>query len=130
MTSNKMIDTARFFPNLTNSDMLEKIKLYDCLCEQHFKLQDKMYNLSIKKVFDKKSTETLNKSNIYYNYLKQDIEMLKSIYKTCREKDFLPKTTSFKKFVIDWYKVLKQLHTLVLKLEKENNKIKGPENTR
>lgn len=130
MTSNKIIDTARFFPNLTDKNMLNKIKLYDILYSEHENLEHRMQCLYLAKVYNQKASDYLSKSKLYFNYLKQDIEMLKSIYKTCREKDFLDKTKAFQNFVSNWYNVLKQLHTFVLKLEKENNKIKGPENTR
>ena len=115
-------DSTKFFPNLTDKDFFNKIKLYDYLYNQHLILQDKIHHLTMDGFYDKKASETLAKSKLYYNYLKQDIEVLKVLYRSLSLNHLKERVQNFKNFVKGWTNIIKHLNTIVAKLEIKKDK--------
>ncbi len=132
MTNNKIIDSTKFFPNLTDKNMLKKLKIYDELCKKYKELEQKVFNLRRLQCCNQQVSDLYAHSTTYYNYLQQDIDILKAMYRTSNEKDFLLKTKRFTQFISDWWKIMKTFNSAVLKLEQKNNNQNphNPENTR
>ena len=132
MTNNEIIDSTKFFPNLTDKNMLKKLKIYDELCKKYKELEQKVFNLRRLQCCNQQVSDLYVHSTTYYSYLQQDIDILKAMYRTSNEKDFLLKTKRFTRFISDWWKVMKTFNSAVLKLEQKNkdNPPPTPENTR
>lgn len=132
MSNNQIINSAKFFPNLTDKNMLKKLKIYDELCKKYKELEQKVFNLRRLQCCNQQVSDLYAHSTTYYNYLQQDIDILKAMYRTSNEKDFLLKTKRFTQFISDWWKIMKTFNSAVLKLEQKNNNQNphNPQNTR